>query len=239
MDPDTAEPRRDGGERWALALTALFTALAAAAAERACSLARRSGMRRGGARPSMASLVRGTSGGQGLRTVKVDVVKVEVSTSAVAVSAAAPSTVGRNRFGALDGARLLASIHIVLGHGYQQGAFRGVYFFAWGYTWVPWFFMLSGFVLATSSSAAARAAARRAAALASSCAALRHLPAVRLRRRACARRALGEGRRCRRGGRRRQGVLAQSFMPWLPEASVRCTAGSSRRSSRIGASSDC
>ena len=96
----------------------------------------------------MASLMRGTSSGQGLRTVKVDEVKVdEVSTSAVAVSAAAPSTASCNRFGALDGARLLASVHIVLGHGYQQGAFRGVYFFAWGYTWVPWFFMLSGFVL--------------------------------------------------------------------------------------------
>ena len=54
----------------------------------------------------------------------------------------------QQRFSGLDGARLVASVHIVLGHGYQQGAFRGVYFFAWGYTWVPWFFMLSGFVLA-------------------------------------------------------------------------------------------
>ena len=224
VDPDAAEPRRDGGERWALALTALFTALAAAATERACGLARRSGMRRGGARPSMASLIRGTSSGQGLRTVKVDEVKVEeVSTSTVAVSAAAPSTVSRNRFGALDGARLLASIHIVLGHGYQQGAFRGVYFFAWGYTWVPWFFMLSGFVLATSelrrrappprdAAALARFVVRRTAAIYPLyvCGVVLAL-AVRL--------VKGDALPPWWAAAA-QGVLAQSFVPWLPEASV-------------------
>jgi len=49
----------------------------------------------------------------------------------------------------LDGinvARLLASVHIVVGHLYQKGATGDIYFFSWGYTWVPWFFMLSGYV---------------------------------------------------------------------------------------------
>ena len=49
----------------------------------------------------------------------------------------------------LDGinmARLLASFHIVVGHLYAKGAVDNVYFFSWGYTWVPWFFMLSGYV---------------------------------------------------------------------------------------------
>eukprot|EP00542_Grammatophora_oceanica_P010719 CAMPEP_0194043410 /NCGR_PEP_ID=MMETSP0009_2-20130614/15043_1 /TAXON_ID=210454 /ORGANISM="Grammatophora oceanica, Strain CCMP 410" /LENGTH=2015 /DNA_ID=CAMNT_0038687603 /DNA_START=1 /DNA_END=6048 /DNA_ORIENTATION=+ len=44
-------------------------------------------------------------------------------------------------------ARLFASVHIVLGHLYAKGVVANVYFFGWGYTWVPWFFMLSGYVL--------------------------------------------------------------------------------------------
>jgi len=44
-------------------------------------------------------------------------------------------------------ARLLASFHIVLGHLYAKGAIENFYFFGWGYTWVPWFFVLSGYVL--------------------------------------------------------------------------------------------
>ena len=44
-------------------------------------------------------------------------------------------------------ARLLASIHIVLGHLYANGETANIYFFGWGFTWVPWFFMLSGYVL--------------------------------------------------------------------------------------------
>ena len=43
---------------------------------------------------------------------------------------------------------MLASTHIVLGHLYQMNALPGAgQFLAWGFTWVPWFFMLSGFVL--------------------------------------------------------------------------------------------
>jgi peptidoglycan/LPS O-acetylase OafA/YrhL len=53
-------------------------------------------------------------------------------------------------FHGLNGARILASVHIVVGHLYQLSATSNVYFFAWGYTWVPWFFMLSGFVLTQS-----------------------------------------------------------------------------------------
>lgn len=47
----------------------------------------------------------------------------------------------------LTGARILASIHIVVGHLYAKGVVWPVYWFGWGFTWVPWFFMLSGFVL--------------------------------------------------------------------------------------------
>ena len=60
----------------------------------------------------------------------------------------------------LDMARMVASIHIVLGHLYAKGALPACgethtsphcvhgdnYLFGWGFTWVPWFFMLSGFV---------------------------------------------------------------------------------------------
>ena len=55
------------------------------------------------------------------------------------------------RFLGLNAVRLAASIHIVLGHLQKQGALRrsvgGVYVLRWGFTWVPWFFMLSGYVL--------------------------------------------------------------------------------------------
>ena len=63
---------------------------------------------------------------------------------------AAPASPKPERFDGLNGARLLASVHIVLGHLYQSGRVAGLYFLAWGFTWVPWFFMLSGFVLALS-----------------------------------------------------------------------------------------
>mmetsp|Transcript_120371 Transcript_120371/g.286015 ORF Transcript_120371/g.286015 Transcript_120371/m.286015 type:complete len:1363 (-) Transcript_120371:278-4366(-) len=44
-------------------------------------------------------------------------------------------------------ARFMASTHIVLGNLFAKGVTQPVYFFCWGFTWVPWFFMLSGFVL--------------------------------------------------------------------------------------------
>lgn len=50
----------------------------------------------------------------------------------------------------LSAARILASMHIVIGHLQQDGRLAHSarhYFFGWGFTWVPWFFMLSGYVL--------------------------------------------------------------------------------------------
>lgn len=51
------------------------------------------------------------------------------------------------RLNSLGFARLIASLHIVLGHLYAKGAVANVYFFGFGYTWVPFFFVLSGYVL--------------------------------------------------------------------------------------------
>lgn len=44
------------------------------------------------------------------------------------------------RFYGINGARMLASMHIVLGHLYQMNALPGsIYLFSWGFTWVPLF----------------------------------------------------------------------------------------------------
>ena len=40
----------------------------------------------------------------------------------------------------LNFARILASIHIVIGHLAAKGAVLDVYAFGWGFTWVPWCF---------------------------------------------------------------------------------------------------
>lgn len=61
---------------------------------------------------------------------------------------------------AFGAARYAASLHVVLGHLNARGLAqpwrlgvrprRGLelrYLCCWGYTWVPWFFMLSGFIL--------------------------------------------------------------------------------------------
>ncbi|KAH8064117.1 hypothetical protein JL720_12913 [Aureococcus anophagefferens] len=63
--------------------------------------------------------------------------------------AAAPARGDEGRQG-LGGARYVASVHIVLGHLFAKGAVDDVYLYGWGYTWVPFFFMLSGYVLAHS-----------------------------------------------------------------------------------------
>lgn len=44
-------------------------------------------------------------------------------------------------------ARFMGSTHVVVGHLFAKGVTSPTYFFGWGFTWVPWFFMLSGFVL--------------------------------------------------------------------------------------------
>lgn len=59
-----------------------------------------------------------------------------------------PAVATSDRFEAIGFARYLASVHIVLGHMYQAsnlGTFHN--FNKFGYTWVPWFFMLSGYIL--------------------------------------------------------------------------------------------
>ena len=51
-------------------------------------------------------------------------------------------------FEAIGFARYLASVHIVMGHMYQAGHLSSLGGFSkFGFTWVPWFFSLSGFIL--------------------------------------------------------------------------------------------
>lgn len=72
-----------------------------------------------------------------------------VAPAVVTVTAAKPSTgirLAGNKY-PLGLARFLGSTHVVLGHLFAKGVTEPVYFFGWGFTWVPWFFMLSGFVL--------------------------------------------------------------------------------------------
>ena len=85
-----------------------------------------------------------------------------VTTATVAApKPAARPTSQKGRFLGLNAARIGASVHIVFGHLHKGGALcgraadgiacegelNGIYFLVWGFTWVPWFFMLSGFVL--------------------------------------------------------------------------------------------
>eukprot|EP00121_Abeoforma_whisleri_P001055 Awhi_evm1s939 len=53
------------------------------------------------------------------------------------------------RLSALGPARYIASVHIVCGHLVRRSPSPVPTWVTsdWGYTWVPWFFMLSGFVL--------------------------------------------------------------------------------------------
>ena len=48
---------------------------------------------------------------------------------------------------ALGVVRFVASLHIVVGHLTTGGKLRPTYLSSWGFTWVPFFFVLSGFVL--------------------------------------------------------------------------------------------
>ena len=57
------------------------------------------------------------------------------------------STATGERITSLGPARFMASMHIVAGHLYQKSALGPLHLLSWGYTWVPWFFMLSGYVL--------------------------------------------------------------------------------------------
>jgi peptidoglycan/LPS O-acetylase OafA/YrhL len=67
------------------------------------------------------------------------------------VGSEAYTTKSSDKFEAIGFARYLASVHIVLGHMYQGGSLSSLNGFAmFGYTWVPWFFVVSGYVLAVS-----------------------------------------------------------------------------------------
>ena len=68
------------------------------------------------------------------------------------VKQAKHETSGPDRLNGIGAARLLASFHILLGHGAKMGGFLpsggALYrFYSGGETWVTWFFMLSGYVL--------------------------------------------------------------------------------------------
>ncbi|KAJ1636695.1 hypothetical protein T492DRAFT_861269 [Pavlovales sp. CCMP2436] len=66
-------------------------------------------------------------------------------------AARAPAEEGASdRLRGLGFARYLASLHVALGHASRRqssGLAATKYFVSFGFTWVPWFFMLSGFVL--------------------------------------------------------------------------------------------
>ena len=129
------------------------------------------------------------------------------------------------RFLGLNAARLMASVHIVFGHLAKQGSLRGelagIYLFAWGYTWVPWFFMLSGFVLAHARFKSRTAAKPQAAAsfVKKRTAVIYPMYAIGLFLALLIRfwktSPLPEWYMVAS-----QGVLAQSFLPWLPEDTV-------------------
>ena len=74
----------------------------------------------------------------------VEVTEVPTERSALVVKKVA------EHFPGLNGARILAAIHIILAHASNAdklGAPLKSPVWSWGGTWVPWFFMLSGFVL--------------------------------------------------------------------------------------------
>jgi peptidoglycan/LPS O-acetylase OafA/YrhL len=92
------------------------------------------------------------NGGSERRVERILIVEVDIEAPAALPS---KSTAVKTRedmekkehLKSLGFARFLASQHVVLGHLYAKGVTANVYFFGWGYTWVPWFFLLSGYVL--------------------------------------------------------------------------------------------
>jgi hypothetical protein len=143
-----------------------------------------------------------------------------MSESAVLVHGSQRSGQRKDVFVALNGARLLASIHIVLGHLYQSG-YGGGYASSWGFSWVPWFFMLSGYVL-TLARLASRTpdAPQPVLAFVQKRAAVIYPPfAFSLFLGLAQRRWEGEALP-KFYHLAAQGVLAQSFVPWLPESTI-------------------
>jgi hypothetical protein len=136
-----------------------------------------------------------------------------------------PSGRPKTVFVSLNGARIIASIHIVFGHLYQSG-YGGSYASSWGFAWVPFFFMLSGYVL-TLARLASRTpeAPQSVVSFVQKRAAVIYPPfAVTL--------FLGLAQRRWEGEAlpqfyhlAAQSVLAQSFVPWLPEDTIQVRHG--------------
>jgi peptidoglycan/LPS O-acetylase OafA/YrhL len=111
-------------------------------------------------------------------------------------------------------------MHIVVGHMYQSG-YGGMYMCSWGFSWVPWFFMLSGYVLTLARHASKYPEApqsvvtfvqKRAAVIYPPYAVSLFVGLAQL---------WWEGEALPKFYHlAAQGVLAQSFVPWLPENTV-------------------
>ena len=99
--------------------------------------------------PSPPELEMAASAPDTANPAEVEVEVAEEGAGAVRMAAAnvVPAAVPKEYLHALDVARICGSVHVVLGHLHALGALHATYFFGWGFTWVPWFFMLSGYVL--------------------------------------------------------------------------------------------
>jgi len=70
------------------------------------------------------------------------------STPGTEAGAGAGRGKGGERLEAISGARLIASLHVVGTHlSRLSSSSSHPYLLQWGYTWVPWFFLLSGYIL--------------------------------------------------------------------------------------------
>ena len=67
--------------------------------------------------------------------------------TSVHVTAENKTSAESTRIDALGFARYIASMHVVLGHLSRRGQAPAWYISGWGFSWVPWFIMLSGYVL--------------------------------------------------------------------------------------------
>ena len=79
--------------------------------------------------------------------VDCEVAEERAGVARMAAARVVPAAAPKEYLHALDVARIFGSVHVVLGHLHALGALHAAYFFGWGFTWVPWFFMLSGYVL--------------------------------------------------------------------------------------------
>ena len=103
---------------------------------------------------AMHNLARRTSGSadergtHSLSRLQTEPVRADRDAAAAAAGGGGGGGAGRH-LDAITGARLLASLHVAATHlaRLRPPAAPSIYFFQWGFTWVPWFFMLSGYIL--------------------------------------------------------------------------------------------